>query len=61
MQTFRCLNDECGKDSPVQSIEWFDDQHVVECRHCRQYHALRLLSTEEGAPIQFVIVGLVGA
>ncbi len=59
MQTFRCLNPSCGKDSLVRNIEWYDEQHIVECQHCRQYHALRQLSVENGAPLQFEIVGLV--
>ena len=60
METFRCLNIDCGKESPVRDINWYDDQHIVECQHCRQYHALRLLSTEEGA-LLFEVVGLINA
>ena len=59
MQTFRCLNSSCGEESAVRSIEWYDDQHVVQCQHCSQYHALRQLSNPAGAPIQFEIVGLI--
>jgi hypothetical protein len=54
------LNIDCGKESPVRDINWYDDQHIVECQHCRQYHALRLLSTEEGA-LLFEVVGLIDA
>ena len=61
MQTFRCLNSACGRDSPVRSIDWYDGQHIVECQHCRQFHALRLLDSEEGPPIQFEVTGLVNA
>ena len=59
MQGFRCMNSRCGMESPLRSIEWFDDQHVVECMHCRQFHALRQIETDEGEPIQFEVVGLV--
>ena len=59
MQTFRCLNSLCGKNSAVRSIEWYDGQHLVECEHCRCYHALRQVDSEEGAPIQFEVEGLV--
>lgn len=59
MQGFRCMNSRCGLESPLRSIEWFDDQHVVECVHCRQFHALRQINTEEDEPIQFEVVGLV--
>jgi len=46
MQTFRCMNSQCAKPSAVRRIKWHDQQHIVECGHCRCYHALRLLETE---------------
>ena len=45
--------------SSVRSIEWYDGQHPIECEHCRCYHALRQVDTEDGAPIQFEVDGLV--
>ena len=55
------MNPQCGLDSPVRSIECFDDWHVVECQHCREFHVLRHVSTEEGEPIQFEVIGLINA
>ena len=57
--TFQCLNDRCGKQSSVRSIDWYDGQHITECEHCRAWHALRQLQTAAGEPLQFEVVGLV--
>ena len=59
METFQCLNEQCGKQSSVRTIHWYDDQHIVECEHCREWHALQLLPSGEGGLLQFAIAGLV--
>jgi transcription elongation factor Elf1 len=56
MRTFECLNEECGEESPVGAIDWIDDQHVIQCWHCGQVHALRQLPSEKAAPIRFEVV-----
>jgi hypothetical protein len=57
-QEFGCLNDECGRISSVRDVEWYDGKHVIECPHCCRWHELRCLVTPRGAPMQFMIVGL---
>ena len=59
MQTFQCLNEKCGKQSAVRTIDWYDDQHIVECEHCHEWHALQLLPPAEGGLLQFEVTGLV--
>ena len=59
MAQFRCLNDRCGKLSAVRGIDWYDGQHIVECEHCREPHALEQLPTPEGSPLQFTVAGLI--
>jgi hypothetical protein len=58
---FQCLNDRCGKLSAVRSIDWYDGQHITECEHCREWHALQQLPTDVGEPIQFEVTGLINA
>jgi hypothetical protein len=45
---FQCLNDRCGKLSAVRSIDWYDGQHITECEHCREWHALQQLQNGRG-------------
>ena len=58
MQKFRCLNEDCGKQSSVRTIDWYAGQHVTECEHCREWHVLEQIPTDEGAPLQFEVTGL---
>ena len=48
-----------AEESPVGSINWVDDQHVLACWVCQQTHALRQLPSEKGASIRFEIAGLI--
>jgi aspartate carbamoyltransferase regulatory subunit len=58
METFRCQNPNCGKDSDYSLAEIQAKKSTVLCQHCQTIHHLAVLKSPRGAAPQLRAGGL---
>ena len=58
METFRCQNPSCCKQSDYSQVQIRAKDSTVQCQHCQTMHRLEVLPGKSGAPAQMRAGGL---